>query len=216
MKISTCTGFAALMHANTKFHKGYATTGCAMAIDARHGFILPNGVGDLQKGERYVADITATRSQLTLGIRYCNIDFICMSALGHLPSFLPKVISYDIMCQWLRHLLERVARLPSHLQIELPEGEVRYAIPKYHFNGHKEANHNQYSLNFMKGVGRTDGEEIERGWSRFDGVAASTREMGPGSREETLEDHFEFNNIEKYITLGMSDDLPPLVDVTVS
>lgn len=53
LQISTCTGFAALMHANTRFYKGYATTGVAMAIDARHGFVLPNGIGDLQKGERY-------------------------------------------------------------------------------------------------------------------------------------------------------------------
>ena len=50
-QISTCTGFAALMNAN-KSMRGYATSGVAMAIDARHGFILPNGVGDLQKGER--------------------------------------------------------------------------------------------------------------------------------------------------------------------
>ena len=42
------------MQANTRWYKGYATTGVAMAIDARHGFILPNGIGDLQKGERYV------------------------------------------------------------------------------------------------------------------------------------------------------------------
>ena len=54
----------------------------------------------------------------------------------------------------------------------------------------------------MKGVGRTDGEEVERGWAKFNGTAGSTREMGPGSREETLEDHFEFNNVEKYLTLG--------------
>ncbi|GJE90469.1 CxC2 domain-containing protein [Phanerochaete sordida] len=185
--ISTCTGFAALMHANTRFHKGYATTGVAMAIDARHGFMLPNGVGDLQKGERN-----------------CNIDYITMCALLHIPppSELPLVLSYDIMCQWIRWLLQRIAALPSHLQIELPAGEVRYAIPKYHLNGHKEEGHNQYSLNFMFGVGRTDGEEVERGWSRFDATAASTREMGPGSREETLEDHFMFNNQEKYINLA--------------
>lgn len=80
---------------------------------------------------------------------------------------------------------------------------MQYAIPKYHLNGHKEDNHNQFSLNFMRGVGRMDGEEVERGWSRFDGMAASTREMGPSSREETLEDHFDFNNNDKYFGLDM-------------
>lgn len=46
----------------------------------------------------------------------------------------------------------------------------------------------------MKSVSRTDGKEVECGWSRLDGTAASTQEMGPGSREEILDDHFEWNN----------------------
>ncbi|GJF00807.1 CxC2 domain-containing protein [Phanerochaete sordida] len=186
--ISTCTGFAAMMNANKSF-KGYATSGCVMAIDARHGFVFPNGVGDLQKGERQ-----------------CNVDFVAMSALQHIARGLRLVLSYDIMCQWLRFLLQRIAELPQHLRIELPEGEVRYAIPKYHFNAHKEEGHNQYSLNFQPGMCRTDCEEVERGWSRFDPVAGSTQEMGPGSREETLNDHMEFNNVEKYLTMGPSLD----------
>ncbi|GJF00231.1 CxC2 domain-containing protein [Phanerochaete sordida] len=184
--ISTCTGFAAMMNANKSF-KGYATSGCVMAIDARHGFVFPNGVGDLQKGERQ-----------------CNVDFVAMSALQHIARGLRLVLSYDIMCQWLRFLMERIADLPEHLQIELPEGEVRYAIPKYHFNAHKEEGHNQYSLNFQPGMCRTDCEEVERGWSRFDPVAGSTQEMGPGSREETINDHMEYNNVEKYLTMGPS------------
>ena len=42
------------MAANSKFTKGYATSGVVLAVDARHGFVLPHGVGDLQKGERHV------------------------------------------------------------------------------------------------------------------------------------------------------------------
>lgn len=43
-----------MVYANTKFSKGYATTGVGLVLCARHGFIQLNGVGDLQKGERYV------------------------------------------------------------------------------------------------------------------------------------------------------------------
>ena len=50
--MSTCTGLAALDHADTKFSKGYDATGIGACIDGRHEFMLPNGVGDLQKGER--------------------------------------------------------------------------------------------------------------------------------------------------------------------
>ena len=40
--------------AHTKFSQGYAATGVGAVDCARHGFKRPNGVVDLQKGERYV------------------------------------------------------------------------------------------------------------------------------------------------------------------
>lgn len=125
-----------------------------------------------------------------------------LALLGHRP---PTVLSYDIACQWEVHLRERVAApsFPLHLQIELPRtSELRFVIPKYHFWGHTGENHSKYSLNLVKWVGWTDGEEVERNWWRHDGTAASTREMGPGSRHDTLEDHFQWSNFEKIIGLG--------------
>ncbi|KAI0069364.1 hypothetical protein K474DRAFT_1610556, partial [Panus rudis PR-1116 ss-1] len=184
-QMSTCTGFAALLSANTKYSKGYATTGVGMAVCARHGFVLPNGVGDLQKGERY-----------------CNIDYIVTSCLIMLGYIIAMILSYDIMCQWIKKFAERVTKLPPHLQFQMPENYVRYAIPKYHISGHTKENHNQYSLNLIPGAARTDGEEIERNWSRHDAIAASTREMGPGSRHDTLEDHFAYANWQKLVGLG--------------
>ena len=73
-----------------------------------------------------------------------------------------KLITYDIACQWRIHLLERIAAFPSHLQIELPEGDIAYGIPKLHYGAHREQDHSQYSLNFRLGAARTDGEGIER------------------------------------------------------
>ncbi|KAF9001224.1 hypothetical protein BDZ89DRAFT_1096061 [Hymenopellis radicata] len=46
-------------------------------------------------------------------------------------------------------------------------------------------------------VGRTDGEAPERGWAASNGAAASTKEMGPGSRLDTLDDHFGDQNWRK-------------------
>lgn len=54
MQISTCSGFQTLAHAETKNTAGLRCTGIAMCICSRHEFVRPNGVGDLQKGERYV------------------------------------------------------------------------------------------------------------------------------------------------------------------
>lgn len=128
-----------------------------------------------------------------------------MSALKRVwDGHVPLVLSYDIVCQWEKNLLERMEeeRFPKHLIVNLPGELVRVVIPKYHFNGHKEENHNRYSLNLVPGVGRTDGEEIERNWGRHNATAASTREMGPGSRHDTLEDHFGWNNHRKTVGFG--------------
>ncbi|GJF01001.1 hypothetical protein PsYK624_173060 [Phanerochaete sordida] len=113
--------------------------------------------------------------------------------------------SYDIACQWEINLRRRVAdaKFPAHLKIELPVGrDLRFVIPKYHFWGHTGEDHNKYSLNLVPGVGRTDGEEVERNWWRHDATAASTREMGPGSRHDTLEDHFHWSNYTRLVGLG--------------
>lgn len=131
------------------------------------------------------------------------MDYIFFSTLKLINSRLKKVASYDISCQWIVHLFERMKSFPPHLSIVVPPGSIRNVIPKYHFRAHKEEGHNKFSLNLVPGVGRTDGEEIERNWSRHDGTAGSTREMGPGSRHDTLEDHFGYANWQKLVKLGM-------------
>lgn len=42
--------------ADSKMSHGLAATGVGTIDCARHNMKLPNGVGDLQKGERYVLD----------------------------------------------------------------------------------------------------------------------------------------------------------------
>ncbi|GJE99776.1 CxC2 domain-containing protein [Phanerochaete sordida] len=204
--ISTCTGFAAMAHANTKFSKGYATTGVGLVLCARHGFIQPTGVGDLQKGERQVnVYCEGYASSADRSSRYCTMDYIAMSALKCHGPHAGLMFSYDIACQWEINLRRRIAedKFPAHLKLELPVGrDLRFVIPKYHFWGHTGEDHNKYSLNLVPGVGRTDGEEVERNWWRHDATAASTREMGPGSRHDTLEDHFHWSNFTKIVSLG--------------
>ncbi|KAF8190121.1 hypothetical protein BJ912DRAFT_850355, partial [Pholiota molesta] len=52
--ISTCVGFLALVMALTRFSRGLRYTGVGGAFCGRGEMILPNGIGNLQKGERYV------------------------------------------------------------------------------------------------------------------------------------------------------------------
>ena len=55
-QVTSCgTEFHAVNQANSRGGKDYIATGVVKAVCARHCFVLPNAVGDLQRGERYVA-----------------------------------------------------------------------------------------------------------------------------------------------------------------
>ncbi|KAJ7649913.1 hypothetical protein FB45DRAFT_730388 [Roridomyces roridus] len=187
-EMSTCSGLAALDYANTKFSRGYSATGVGMGVCARHEFVQPTGVGDLQKGERYV-----------------NMDYIFASILRHLHAGLPKIISYDIVCQWWKNLAKRLKELPPLVRLRALLRLWRFVIPKMHIHGHTQACQLAYSLNTVPGSAQTDGEGIERPWAHLGGVASSTR-MGPGSREDVLNCHLGNWNWDKLVNLGESRD----------
>lgn len=182
--MSTCTGLAALDYANTKFSRGYSTTGVGMGVCARHEFVLPNGVGDLQAGERYA-----------------NMDYIIGLILRHLHPLLRKILSYDIVCQWIKALQERLKALPPLVRCNILLPYFRFAIPKLHIKGHKMLCWLLFSLSLIPGSGQTDAEGIERCWASIGGAAASTKVCGPGARADQLDDHWQFWNWSKLIGL---------------
>ncbi|KDQ23967.1 hypothetical protein PLEOSDRAFT_1048198, partial [Pleurotus ostreatus PC15] len=57
-------------------------------------------------------------------------------------------------------------------------------------------------LNYTKWVGRTDGEGVERMWSWLNKVAHSASMMGPGGRQDTLDDFCNFWNWRKTVNLS--------------
>ena len=52
---STCSNHNAVNMAGVKSKKNCDSTGVGMVVCARHGMRLPNGIADLQYGERYIA-----------------------------------------------------------------------------------------------------------------------------------------------------------------
>jgi hypothetical protein len=114
------------------------------------------------------------------------------------------VVSYDIACQWSKHVWSRMDdRFPSSWAIDHTGAtDVTFLIPKFHLPAHIESCHNDFSWNLTRGVGRTDGEAPERGWSRTNPLATSTREMGPGARREVIDDHLGYNNWKKTTSMG--------------
>ncbi|EIW84486.1 hypothetical protein CONPUDRAFT_40308, partial [Coniophora puteana RWD-64-598 SS2] len=183
---SSCSSFRAISTVNSKSAKGLQATGVGMVMCARHEFIMPLGVGDLQGGERN-----------------CNIDYLFFSVYAPLILLL-VVISYDIACQWKINLFKRMDTLPPQLQVSLLAVAhiLMFGVPKFHAPGHNERCAMQHSLNLMKGVGRTDGEGIERGWAKFNLASNSTKEMTLGFRHDTLNLLFTWHNLRKFYNMG--------------
>ncbi|KAJ7141824.1 hypothetical protein C8R46DRAFT_1233533 [Mycena filopes] len=183
-EMESCTGLAALDYANTKFSRGYATTGVGMGVCGRHEFVQPNGVGDLQKGERF-----------------SNMDYILACILKHWPQLLRKFLTYDIVCSWMKHLLERLKKLPPHVRIVVLALFMRFGIPKMHIHSHTIICQLLFNLNWILGAAELDAEGIERAWSALGAVAASTRDGGPGWRHDMLNAQIAGLNWQKLVSI---------------
>lgn len=124
-----------------------------------------------------------------------------MSSLEHhVPR--PIRISYDIACQWHIKLAERTGIYPPNVFSNAAEHDLTFLVPKFHLPAHIQACQLMFSHNLIPRVGRTDGEAPERGWAKTNRLSYSTREMGPGSRRDTMDDEFGDMNWVKYVDLG--------------
>ncbi|KAF7288624.1 CxC2 domain-containing protein [Mycena indigotica] len=179
--ISTCVAFAALLQKDTRISSGLRVSGVGGCVCARHGLLRPGGIGDLQKGERYA-----------------NMDFIVLSALQG-EGVESLAISYDIGCQWSVHLPERATRLKDSgvMDNDLSGFKMQFALPVWHAAAHEIACRTANSLSYRVGVGKTDGEGIERTWSTLNPIGWSTKEMGEGARQDAIEDRLDHINFEK-------------------
>ncbi|KAF6752347.1 hypothetical protein DFP72DRAFT_850145 [Ephemerocybe angulata] len=186
---SNCSRHDAVNLADVSPGQGYAASGVATVECARHNMKRPAAVCDLQKGERY-----------------CNMDFILhwgivVLALGVLRTFF---ISYDIACQWSKYLMSRLAKIDTNAPMLKPETKTRFMVPKFHLPAHIVSCHTKFAFMNTPGAGLGDGEAPERGWGEANPLAPSTREMGPGTRRDTLDYNFGDYNWRKIIDLGAS------------
>ncbi|KAL0563734.1 hypothetical protein V5O48_018330 [Marasmius crinis-equi] len=181
-EISHCAGFAAIASANSKTTRGLRATGIGSVTCARHDTFRPNGMGDLQVGERY-----------------SNMDFLALYNLIAC-GVMRIVFSYDIACQWMRNFYTRMAEFPSYMQ--LPSNlTVLFKVPKFHLPAHGLACLAKFAFNYTEGVGKTDGEGVERTWSWLNGCARSLSMMTVGARWETMDDFTNFWNWKKTTNL---------------
>lgn len=159
-------------------------------------------MGSLKNGERYVlvhfdaiSILICSRSQAYMDF----ITFFCIIGTA-ITAFL---FSYDIVCQWSRKLPTRIKQLPQCMQLTAEQlKNTTFVVPKLHLWGHGISCQLKYSLNFIKWSARTDGEGIERFWAFLNPLSMSTREMGAGARQDTIDDHIRWWNWRKIVGFG--------------
>ncbi|KAJ7080875.1 hypothetical protein C8R43DRAFT_965666 [Mycena crocata] len=107
-------------------------------VCTRHKVVCPEGMGDLQKGERWILEKT----------------------------------------------------------------KMLYGLPVWHVAAHVTKCQVQNLLSYQVGVGRTDGEGIERTWLTLNLLSWATKEMGAGARHEAIKDKLNHMNFQRNITQG--------------
>ncbi|KAK0467431.1 hypothetical protein IW261DRAFT_1613021 [Armillaria novae-zelandiae] len=160
-----------------------AASGVGGVVCTRHELKLPLCTVDLRVGETQV-----------------EMDFGYLTAVRHFDGVPRIVTSYDIACQWSINLEERINIYGDVMRPKIPKKV--YLVPKFHLPGHIKDCQEKYCMSFHIHVGENDGEAPERSWAISNGVAASTREMGPGHRREKLDQHFGDFNWQKNVSQG--------------
>lgn len=129
------------------------------------------------------------------------MDYLFFSSLSK-ADYVTLVMSYDIVCQWSVYLWTRMSRFPHYFQFDQDDMKIIFLVPKFHLPAHIASCQTSFSFNLTRGVGRTDGEAPERGWADINPVSAQTKQMGPASYRETIDDHFGDWNHKKVVGLG--------------
>jgi len=125
------------------------------------------------------------------------MDYIIFSALvGITLQWI--FITHDIGCQWSINFHTRMLDFPEHMQINLGT-KVDVGIPSWHINSHGKRCRKNFCLRFMKGAGRTCGEQVEMSWSHTNPLAPSVQEMAPAAWHNTLNDHWNGWNFHRIV-----------------
>ncbi|KAK0433276.1 hypothetical protein EV421DRAFT_1741723 [Armillaria borealis] len=126
----------------------------------------------------------ASGVDLHKGEDYLHMDYVVLKTLQQgTPD--QVVISYDIACQWSVNFWRRAESYSSRFLPPQTPDQIIFLVPKFHLAAHIQ----KY------------GEAPERTWAASNLVVSSTKEMAPGSRRDTLDDHFNDHNWHKVTTI---------------
>ncbi|KAK0467490.1 hypothetical protein IW261DRAFT_1346280, partial [Armillaria novae-zelandiae] len=140
---------------------------------------------------------------LQVGEQFRNTDAALFEALkqrmyNRSTSDLDIMLSYDCNCSY--HV-----NLANHFENATFDGvrdclaRMRYMIPDLHVNGHNDDCIYQYGSAYMECNGHNHMEGIEQLWIGLNMLAAQTRQMNNGFRQDTLINHHGDHNWKKTI-----------------
>ena len=158
-------------------------TGLVAIACARHGCYALNALVDLFLGEQQK-----------------NVDFGLLRAIlmTHVDPDQGLLLIYDIVCQYIVHLLDRIGHL-------LPEGlHVDAAIGLFHVHAHKDDCFFRFASTFIPGAGIVAGEILESLWSTLNSISPSARTATLAHRADILDDHATDSNHKKMLGIVSS------------
>ena len=161
--------------------KACDVTGIVAWACARHGCFAPNTVANMSAGEQQR-----------------DVDFGLLKLLitTHVDSRQGLKAIYDIVCQYIVYLLERIGHLlPPDLIIDA-------AIGLFHVHGHKDTCFFRYATSFIPGSGVVAGEILESLWSVLNAVTPAMRTATLAHRAEIMDDHMTESNHKKLLGMG--------------
>ncbi|KIO19228.1 hypothetical protein M407DRAFT_31119 [Tulasnella calospora MUT 4182] len=185
-EVPKCHNFKAGDPSRSGGGTGTVVGGSVIVSCSRHIHIQPNGVTDLQRGEKFA-----------------EVDPAVASVVRAQHPEQRQVHSYDVACKYGIHFQKRVTTEfeggPLIEAKDFPK-DIQFLVPAWHILGHVDECLARYHFRYTPLVGRTAGEGVETIWSTLNGYQYSTREMGHGHRRDTLTDimnHFNWTKTRK-------------------
>ncbi|KAJ6573774.1 hypothetical protein DFH09DRAFT_1246596 [Mycena vulgaris] len=105
-------------------------------------------------------------------------------------------LGYDIMCAFFKTLLR------SSLGCRVVAVRMRGVVPAWHGHAHNRGCQVDWHPLYVEGVGLEDFEECERTFCQSNNLATVTRLSTPFHRQQQIDEHFNFHDLDKYASSG--------------
>ena len=106
-------------------------------------------------------------------------------------------LGYDIMCAFMTTLRN------SSLGNKAVAFRLSGVVPAFHGHAHNRGCQCQWHPLFVEGVGIEDFEECERTFCRSNELASVTRLATPFHRQQHIDEHFFFHDLDKHASSGI-------------